>query len=519
MPDEPSLLQRIDSARLRIHALRRETGALPEEMQARFRAAVSGAADSLAELAQAVDALRERDEWLRLVVGQMPAVVWTTDAELRITSSLGSALASVGHEPDEVVGQTLFELFHTSDPANPLVTAHRRALNGESVTYEDVWQGRWFEAHVEPLRDAGGRIIGALGVALDVSERARAESALQESEERLRTLFDGVPIGLYRTTPDGQVLDVNPALVRILGYPDREALQSVHVAETYTSRADRRRFVAAAEQAGVVRGFEVQLRRFDGSAIWARLSTRAVRGRDGRILYYEGGLEDITERKRLEEEVLRISEAERRRIGRDLHDSVGQNLTSVMLALGTLRRKLASRSAPEADDVERALALTQQVTDQVRGLARGLCPVALDAHGLVAALRALARKVDASGDVACRFQCAEAVAIQDNTLAVQLYRIAQEAVSNALRHARCSRLTLRLAARGEQMALTIEDDGVGIPARGRHGGGLGLRIMDYRARTIGGTLTIEPGAGRGTVVTCAFPRQRAREGGTDAGEI
>jgi PAS domain S-box-containing protein len=126
-------------------------------------------------------------------------------------------------------------------------------------------------------------------------ERVRAEEALRDSEERHRGMFDHLPIGLYRTSLDGEFMDANPALVRILGYPDPRRLQSVYAAELYVNPADRRRFREMLDRYGIARGFETRLKRVDGSTVLVRNTARAHRGPDGRILYIEGAVEDVTE--------------------------------------------------------------------------------------------------------------------------------------------------------------------------------------------------------------------------------
>ncbi len=135
----------------------------------------------------------------------------------------------------------------------------------------------------------------------NLAERKRAEEALQNGEERYRALFEGVPVGLYRTTPDGQILDVNLALVKILGYPDRETILMVNAADGYANPEDRARWQALMDRERVVRDFEAQWRRHDGTIIWVKDTARAVRDADGRVLYYEGTVENVTERKRAEE--------------------------------------------------------------------------------------------------------------------------------------------------------------------------------------------------------------------------
>ena len=148
-------------------------------------------------------------------------------------------------------------------------------------------------------------VRSALKRAEDSIERKRAEEELRESEERYHSLFEGVPAGLYRTMVGGQILDANPALVEMLGYPDWETLLAVNVTDLYVDPEDRQRWQALIEREGVVRDFEVQWRRRGGTTIWVKDTARVVWAAEGRVLYYEGSLEDITERKRAEEEVRR----------------------------------------------------------------------------------------------------------------------------------------------------------------------------------------------------------------------
>jgi diguanylate cyclase (GGDEF)-like protein/PAS domain S-box-containing protein len=165
----------------------------------------------------------------------------------------------------------------------------------------------------------------------DITVHKRAEAALRESEERYHSLFEGVPVGLYRTTPEGRMLDANSALVRILGYPSLEALLETNVGEIYVDREDRSRWQRTMEGAGLVQSFEARVRRFDGTVIWVRFTFRALRGEDGRILRYEGALEDVTDRRRAEE-ALRSSEERFRSLVQNASD-----LISILDAEGIVR--------------------------------------------------------------------------------------------------------------------------------------------------------------------------------------
>src|SRR5262249_11952339 len=139
---------------------------------------------------------------LKLLLEQMPAILWVADANFRFTSTWGAGLAGLGLTPEQVVGLTLFEFFRTDDPEFLPIAMHRRALRGESGTFAVTWNGHTFHSHVEPLTDAGGRITGTVGVALDITERKRAEEALQESQRSLATLLSNLPGMAYRGGAD-----------------------------------------------------------------------------------------------------------------------------------------------------------------------------------------------------------------------------------------------------------------------------------------------------------------------------
>jgi signal transduction histidine kinase len=214
---------------------------------------------------------------------------------------------------------------------------------------------------------------------------------------------------------------------------------------------------------------------------------------------------EIAERERLEKELLDISEREQRRIGHDLHDNFCQHLTSTAMAVQVLREKLHARTAPESDDAAKIVALVEEGIAMARELARGLSPVELEAEGLMSALRELAAGIAKWSKVGCVFECESPVLVHDATAAMNLYRITQEAVSNAVRHGKAQRIIINLDQDKSGITLSIEDDGVGLPENWHGGDGLGTRIMAHRAAIIGGTLALEPNVTGGTLVRCKLP--------------
>jgi len=215
---------------------------------------------------------------------------------------------------------------------------------------------------------------------------------------------------------------------------------------------------------------------------------------------------EMAERQRLEEEILKVSEREQRRIGHDLHDNLCQHLTATALAGQVLGERLAAKTLPEAADAAHVVALVEEGIDLARNLARGLYPVEMEAEGLMGAFQELSANITRSGRFRCIFQCQRPVLIEDDATATHLYRIAQEAVRNAMQHAKCKRVDITLSESGGTLKLIVEDDGVGLPETPLPGGHLGIRIMAHRASMIGGSFSVEPAPTGGTIVTCSLPK-------------
>jgi signal transduction histidine kinase len=212
---------------------------------------------------------------------------------------------------------------------------------------------------------------------------------------------------------------------------------------------------------------------------------------------------ELAERKRLENEILVISEREQQRIGRDIHDSLCQHLTGTALAEQFLVEKLTARGASEVEDADRVVGLIEEAISMARGLAVGLSPIETEGEGLLTALGDLAAYFSTQFKVACRFTFEEPVLIIDSAVATQLYRIVQEAVHNAIRHGKARNIGIRLGQAGSLVTLTIRDDGSGLPGGVPPSPGMGLRNMKYRASMIGGGLALDSGE-PGAIVTCSF---------------
>ena len=211
---------------------------------------------------------------------------------------------------------------------------------------------------------------------------------------------------------------------------------------------------------------------------------------------------EIAERRRLDREMGQVADRERRRLGQDLHDSLGQHLTGTALAAEVLKEKLAVRAAPEVPEAEKVVDYIEQGIELTRNLARGFFSPELEAEGLVVGLQALAENIRERFGIDCVLDGQESVPVPDSIIATQLYRIAQEAATNSAKHAAPDQIAIRLAMNGPELTLSIVDDGIGFPDKLPHPQGLGLRLMRHGAGLIGARFDIRRNGGRGTIATC-----------------
>jgi signal transduction histidine kinase len=237
--------------------------------------------------------------------------------------------------------------------------------------------------------------------------------------------------------------------------------------------------------------------------VWLVSSLRGLNETlEARVLDRTARLEaEVNERLKLERRILDARESEQARIGQDLHDGLCQQLVATAFSAGLLQRTLEEKAAPEADD---AASITRSIQDsigQARDIAKGLHPVPLEEEGLETALSDLVRSTARHTGLRCTMEVEGKPVFIDKAAAIHLYRIAQEALNNAVKHSGCSAVSMALSAAEDRFSLTIEDNGRGIAVAAR-GGGMGLPIMDYRARAIGAELHIGPGNDGGTRVRC-----------------
>ncbi len=374
------------------------------------------------------------------------------------------------------------------------------------------------------LASATDRIDAAVGIALvclafylyrrDLAHRKHTE----ELTRRLAAIVESSGDAVVSKTLDGIVVSWNAGAERMYGYTAAEMIgRSVYKLCPDEGVEEIRHILERLQKDLEVRHFETTRIRKDGKLIDVSLSISPIKDSAGRVIGASAIARDITERKTLQREVLAIAEQEQRRIGQDLHDGIGQELTGLALMTQSLAGTLAKKAAPEAEAAAKIVDGLEQALQHVRTTSRGLVPVEVGAEGLMIALAQLSRGTSELRDITCSFHCTEPVCILDNQTATHLYRLTQEAVTNALMHGPARHIEIRLAAEGDLVTLHIVDDGKGIQPSRADTAGAGLRIMRYRADLIGAKLTIGPAQPCGTQVTCVLDHRHNGVGAASRG--
>lgn len=485
--------------------------------------------------------------WLPRVLGVEFAAVLEIDASfraLRLRAASGWDASLVGTEMADLnePSASLWALLANEpvavedaadDPRSPYREILRRQGILSGITVPIVGKGRPFGVlgvHSTTARaysDDDVQFVRAVANVLAASvAQLRAEQAHRSSQARLQATFNTAADAILLIDGGDVVRSVNPAFTRLFGYSAEEArgLDALTLVADSGDTPCAEAFGAAAPTAGdgdgdggpTIRSFAA--RRKDGEEFPAELSLGECR--DGSEQMRVAVVRDVTERRRLEREILEISANEQRRIGQELHDGLCQDLTAVTLGLESLRRKLEHERPADAEAVADIHEVVRQTLAETRELARGLNPIAIHPGGLSMALHDLAERVAKLFRIGCEFETDGLVTLAQGEMATHLYRIAQEATSNAIRHGHARHVGISLRGRGPcQVTLSIVDDGRGFAsgANADDPAGVGLQIMRYRASLIGGTFDIRPAAGGGTIVTCVLPTtSEPSEGNTHA---
>jgi PAS domain S-box-containing protein len=459
----------------------------------------------------------------RSLVEQIPAVVFMAHLDRGIGEAYVSPQieATLGFSQEEWLEDPIrwYQQIHPDDKQRWSLEAAQMFLSGTALrsSYRVLARdGRvvWFHCEAKMIRRKNGRPWFIHGIGFDITELKRTEEALQEERNVVSAILHTVGALVVVLDPQGRIVRFNRACEQVSGYCFAEVKQK-YFWDLCVVPEEAERFQAIVEQ---LRGensskdYETSWVTRNGLRRLIAWSSTFLPGEDGTPAYLIATGIDITERKRLEKAILEISADEQRRIGQDLHDGLGQQLTGIAFMSKVQERKLAEKGLAEAAEAARIVKLVNEAIHKTRELAHGLLPVISDAHGLMSALKSWAAEVEDLFKISCCLRVDEPVLIHDTNMSTHLYRIAQEAVNNAIKHGQAKNIVIGLSAGDEYGILRIENDGSSMPEPSINGSGMGMQIMHYRARMIGGSLKVESGRVRGITITCQFPLANARPG-------
>jgi PAS domain S-box-containing protein len=456
-------------------------------------------------------ALENSTEWLKLSMNMahMHAWRWTRGTDTLEFADVDGQMVNLPR-----VFQGMRKLLTRVHPKDRIGV--RRAIDQAFELHTEVRQEfrlkshdggyRAYAAVARPVFDATDQPSGLVGVTQDVTARREAEVRLRRSDELLRTTTANTADTLLLVDTELKIRFINRgvhgmSIDAIVGR-DLSVLLPEHARGSVIAKLSQ--VLSSAEPAS----YEFEVR--NGAEI-EYIENRAVLVRDDGIgTGISITMRNITERRRLEQEILDVSSRERQSIGRDLHDGLGQELTGVALMLRGLATRIQRQFPDSTPQVNEIVVLVNQSIDTARALARGLLPVNTDSGGLCRALRTLAdRSRDVYGFKADFHADVSDETALNETTASHLYRIAQEALTNAARHGRASAVVISLTIAKSKFALQITDDGVGIKEERTSATGMGLKIMKYRASRIGATFEIASNRPHGTVVRVTGQRTTA----------
>ncbi len=508
--------------------------------------------------------LLKREERFHQFAENSSEIFWIVDGKTGQLEYLNPVYEKIMGEPRKPVMANIerwLELVHPDDreearQAMPRLLAGRSSTAEYRIIRPSDGAARWIRDTGFVIRDEQGKISRVAGVAQDVTQERHRSEALATSEERFRLLVDGArDYAIFQLDPGNRIIYWSAGAERNFGWTADEALgrngrliftpedcavkqeeKELAIALRDGSASDRRWHIRKDgsrlwvdgvmrrldDEQGNLRGFakvacdatdrrtaEQELRKSH------RLLEHRVRERTAELSHANRELQaEIKQRAQLEEEILLISEREKRGIGQDLHDGLCQELAAAAFFLQSAAHKIKGRNPAGADVLSEAARIVNDNVGVARDLARGLYPVELSASGLANALRELAYRYN-QGPTRCLLDCPRAVRVQNDALALHLYRIAQEAMNNAIKSAQAKNIIVSLRRDRGKLVLTIEDDGRGFSVQ-RRTKGMGIHMMKYRADIIGGALEVDSKIDRGTRVSCTLARKegltRRREG-------
>lgn len=469
----------------------------------------------LTEVRRRQEELRTSQERFARAFRHSPIGLLLTHVDSDVIVDANEALLSIiGLSRMEVLGRSLTELNLLADQSFLAPFAAELRQHGyarERQVRLHTRDGGWCDVLVDAQTADFAGVSFVLALVRDVTEALRANAQLRNAHHLTRQVIDCAVEGIFVVDSAGRIEIWNEFMEHLLGLPTaaaagRDATEVMQALFPDGFSAALRRVLA--------NGVMESLERFVAAPavnrpLWLTLRIAPLQRGEGQLRGAIVTLHDISAHKHLQQRILNAIEREKQRISQDLHDELGQQITAISLMLEGVR---AQPAAAGSQAIERSIALLKDAHVGIRAIVRGLQPISPGPTGLMDALRTLAQQEDASGRVRVHFECPTAVHVENTAVALQLFRIAQEALNNAVKHADARLIVISLLQRGGEISLTVRDKGRGVTPAAAASGGVGLRIMRFRAESIGAHFEFTALHPRGSMVVCRLAIERAIEG-------
>ncbi len=483
--------------------------------------ALVGTLIDITERKQAVESLKEREVRVRQVAETIADFLWEVDANGLYTYASPSVTRILGYASDELVGKLYFYDLFAPEVREELKAAALRVMDAKqsfhSFRNANIAKDGTIailETSGVPILDDVGDLIGYRGADTDVTERELAELALRESEELNRSIFEQAAVGIAQVSPEGHLLTVNKRLCEILGYSRNELMQLTFQEITYPGDLDTDLDFVRQVLSGELKTYSMEKRyiRKDQSLIWANLTVSLVRSAGSE--YFISVVEDITSRKQAEDELHRLSgrliaahERERAWIAKELHDGISQHLALLSMELDGLQQD-PPKQAEIGMRLKKLHLRAAEMLDDIRRISHGLHPALLEHLGLVPALNSYCHEVGKVSGISVRFTAQNVPHELPHDVSLSLYRVAQEAMQNVVRHSGAKVATVDVERRDGELRMRIADNGKGFdPQATRAADSLGLVGIRERIGLVQGKLRLDAALGQGTVIDVSVPLQ------------
>jgi two-component system, LuxR family, sensor kinase FixL len=368
--------------------------------------------------------------------------------------------------------------------------------------------GVWIEVRARLIKNENGEPRSCIITLTDIEKYKTTEEQLKQNRAVAEAILSTSADAIITADEKGIIQGVNKSACEMFGYREKElAGTNLSILMPFPYNINHngymQKYLLTGEKHVIGKGREMKGLRKDGSVFPIELAVSEICFEGSRI--YAGIIRDLTSRRNLERKLIEISNDERRRIGRDLHDGLGQMLTGIRMLSESLARKLNANALPGADEVQEIAGMIREADEMARSISRDMVQVELEKRGLQVAIEDLCRKTSKMTGVNCELVSAGLVEIEDHTMALHLYRIVQEAINNAVKHGSSENISVRLSRTIHHISVTVDDDGIGFSETSKSTLGAGMEIMKYRAGIMGGILEITRTEEEKTQVRCIIP--------------